>query len=68
MYVNENKKYGNNNLLSNISGSLAIYSSDFKTRSCNICNCTFVQNSRFDRYCEFCKVNDDLYKFADWAN
>lgn len=68
MYGISNDQKSNKNIFEKSMNIMAVYSSDAKTRICNICNCTFTQNSRFDRFCEICRRNDELYKFADWAN
>ena len=38
-----------------------------ETALCNICGETYVQNSRFDRFCGICRDDDDLYRFSGWA-
>ena len=37
-------------------------------RSCNICHDDFVQQTRFDRFCESYRSDNELYRHADWAN
>ena len=68
MYGIRNDRTFSNNLFDKNMNLMAVFSAEGKTRICNICYCTFNQNSRFDRFCEICRSNDELYKFADWAN
>lgn len=35
-------------------------------RRCNICQAIFVTQSRFERFCEVCKRESELYRFAEW--
>jgi hypothetical protein len=36
-------------------------------RSCNICGNFFAAKSRYDRYCEECKANSEIYHHTEWA-
>lgn len=56
------------NSINNLFHSATVYSSGIRTRSCNICNSSFIQSTRFDRFCNNCRSSDELYKFAEWAN
>lgn len=35
--------------------------------SCNICRRDFVLRSRFDRYCDSCREDAGVYRYAEWA-
>ncbi len=35
-------------------------------RKCNICGTRFNAHSRFERYCEACREDNELYRYADW--
>ncbi len=38
-----------------------------KIKVCNICSCSYVQNSRFDRFCESCRNSNELFKYEEWG-
>lgn len=33
---------------------------------CNLCGKRFKRHSRFERFCEECKHDNELYRFAGW--
>ena len=35
-------------------------------RICNLCSECFHPNTRFDRYCQECKKEDELFKYSGW--
>lgn len=35
--------------------------------SCNLCGMTFKPSSRFVRYCDSCREENEIYKHAGWA-
>jgi Zn finger protein HypA/HybF involved in hydrogenase expression len=35
---------------------------------CNLCQKTFRRRVRFQRFCEACKSEDELFRFAEWMN
>jgi hypothetical protein len=37
------------------------------TKVCNICGADFVHKSRFDRFCDDCRDDDELYHSVEWA-
>ncbi|HAR41795.1 MAG TPA: hypothetical protein DCS07_04075 [Bdellovibrionales bacterium] len=37
-----------------------------KTRRCNLCAEEFPVRSVFDRYCQKCREQNELFKFSDW--
>ena len=36
-------------------------------RVCSLCGVTFPQESRFDRFCENCRLNNEYYRHVEWA-
>ncbi len=36
-------------------------------RNCSICKMYFVQKSRFDRFCDNCRTDNEVYRYSDWA-
>lgn len=37
-----------------------------KVRCCNLCNTQFITRTVFDRYCQTCKEQNELFKFSEW--
>lgn len=37
-------------------------------RHCNLCDEEFHPRSKFERYCEKCRVESELYHFAEWLS
>lgn len=37
-------------------------------RTCNLCDEEFHPRSKFDRFCEKCRVESELYHFAEWLS
>jgi len=37
------------------------------SKTCNICGVAFAQHSRFDRFCDSCRDDNDLYRYSGWA-
>ncbi|MGZ3700056.1 MAG: hypothetical protein ACXVCH_18335, partial [Bdellovibrionota bacterium] len=35
-------------------------------RPCNLCNQIFRPQSKFERFCEKCRVESELYQFSEW--
>ena len=35
-------------------------------RCCNLCGELFSPHSRFERYCNDCKKEDELFKYGNW--
>lgn len=33
---------------------------------CNLCNRSFSSHSRHIRFCEKCRVTDEIYRYAEW--
>jgi hypothetical protein len=58
---NEKKKPNN----STVTEHPVDYRYRYKYRACNICGAVFRERSRFDRYCEYCRNDDEMYRFAD---
>lgn len=42
------------------------YVSHSSKRKCNLCEIEFHPHSKFDRFCDLCKVERELYHFAEW--
>ena len=37
------------------------------SRNCNMCGNEFTQSTRFDRFCQACRDNNEVLHYADWA-
>lgn len=37
-------------------------------RHCNLCEEEFNPRTKFERYCEKCRVESELYHFAEWLS
>lgn len=37
-------------------------------RHCNLCEAEFEPRSKFERYCEKCRHESELYHFAEWLS
>ena len=37
-------------------------------RVCNLCDKEFLQTSKFDRFCDECRIESELYHFAEWLS
>lgn len=37
-----------------------------KVRKCNICGWEFRFHSTFDRFCDSCRAESELFKFYEW--
>lgn len=35
---------------------------------CNLCERLFRTNSRMDRFCKFCKSDNELFRFSEWLH
>lgn len=35
--------------------------------NCNICGDKFMQSTKFDRFCDSCRSDNELYRHAEWA-
>lgn len=35
---------------------------------CNLCGKQFKRHSRFERFCEDCKYENELYRFSGWLS
>lgn len=40
----------------------------YKARQCNLCQEEFRPRSKFDRFCENCRHESELYHFAEWLS
>ena len=41
---------------------------DEAARSCNLCGGKFHPHSHFERFCDQCRVESELYHFAEWLS